>query len=163
MKEKEIRLFYTEYPDADELSEQEKALVEEAKRASEKAYAPYSRFHVGAALLLDDGTIVRGANVENAAFPSGTCAERTALSHTVANHPERRVVTIAVTALVNGEITADPVPPCGNCRQMLLEEEFRQAKPIRVILAGAKKILVIKDCASLMPLHFTVLNLKQGK
>jgi len=159
MKEKEFRMFYTEYRDSGDLSETERELVEEAREAARKAYAPYSNFMVGAAILLDNGTIVRGANVENAAFPSGTCAERSALSYTVSNFPDNRPVTIAITAFSGGKMTDEPVPPCGNCRQMLLEEECRHGKPVKIILVGARNILVIKDCASLMPLHFSKDNL----
>ena len=159
MKEKEFRMFFTEYPDTADLPEEERMLVEASMDAAGKAYAPYSHFNVGAAILLNDGTVVKGANVENAAFPSGNCAERSALSYAVSNYPDLHPVAIAITAFTEGDISAQPVPPCGNCRQMLLEHEVRQEKPIKVILAGGKKILVIKDCASLMPLHFTRDNL----
>ena len=114
---------------------------------------------VGAAILLDDGTVIRGANVENAAFPSGSCAEKTALSYTVANHQDKRSVAIAIAALSGGKLTRDPVPPCGNCRQMLIEEEQRLGKPVRVILAGESSVIVLENCQSLMPLSFTRSNL----
>ncbi len=159
MKEKELRIFFTEYNGSNELSDKEQILIDEAKKAAKKAYAPYSHFKVGAAILLDDGTIVKGANVENAAFPSGSCAERTALSYSVANYSDKRPVAIAITAYSAGKLTSEPVPPCGNCRQMLLEEEHRHDKPIKVILIGAKKVIVVKNCQSLLPLHFTENNL----
>ena len=114
---------------------------------------------VGAAILLDDGSVVRGANVENAAFPSGSCAEKTAISFTVANHRDKRSVAIAIAALSGGELTAGPVPPCGNCRQMLIEEEQRLGKPIKIILAGKSAVIVLENCQSLMPLSFTRSNL----
>ena len=156
-------MFFTEYGDSEDLSEQDRMLVSEAVEAAGKAYAPYSGFKVGAAILLDNGEVIRGANVENAAFPSGSCAERSAMSYAVSNFPGNRPVTIAITAFAEGEMTPEPVPPCGNCRQLLLEEEFRQGRPIKVILTGSKKTLVIKDCASLMPLHFTNNNLHPKK
>jgi len=160
MKEREVRFFYKEYLKGDEMPDADRVLTEEAVVAASGAYAPYSHFMVGAAILLDDGTVVRGANVENAAFPSGSCAEKTALSWSVSNHPDRRPVAIAIAALTGGNMTREPVPPCGNCRQMLIEEEQRNGKPIKVILAGSEKILVIDSAESLMPLRFTKSNLK---
>ena len=159
MKEKEIKTFYREYSNPAEMDESERMLIESASEAAGKAYAPYSHFMVGAAILLDDGTIVKGANVENAAFPSGSCAERTALSYAVSNYPDRWAVAIAITALSKGIMTSEPVPPCGNCRQMLLEEELRLGKPVKVIIAGKERIYVMQSSESLMPLHFNKTNL----
>lgn len=159
MKEREIRVLYKEYLTGNEMPDAERVLTEEAVVAASGAYAPYSHFMVGAAILLDDGTVVRGANVENAAFPSGSCAEKTALSYSVSNYPGRRPVAIAIAALSGDKLTREPVPPCGNCRQMLVEEEQRQGKPIKVILAGREKILVIDSAESLLPLRFTKSNL----
>ena len=159
MKEREIRVLYKEYHDSNELPDADRILAEEAAVAASGAYAPYSHFMVGAAILLDDGTVVRGANVENAAFPSGSCAEKTALSCSVSNYPGKRPVAIAIAAMSGGKPTLEPVPPCGNCRQMLVEEEQRHGKPIKVILAGSEKILVIDSAESIMPLRFTKSNL----
>ncbi len=159
MKKREAIVSYLEYQGIDELPGADRKLVEEAVAAASGAYAPYSNFMVGAAILLDDGTIVRGANVENAAFPSGSCAEKTALSYTVANHGKNKSLAIAIAALTKGELTAEPVPPCGNCRQMLIEEEQRLGRPIKVILAGKSGIIVLENCQSLMPLSFTRSNL----
>jgi cytidine deaminase len=161
MKKRELSISYLEYKGTDELSEADRHLVEEAKTAAAGAYAPYSHFMVGAAIELNDGTIVRGANVENAAFPSGSCAEKTALSYTVANHREKKAAAIAIVAFSEGELTGDPVPPCGNCRQMLIEEEQRLGSPIRVILAGKTDVIVLDNCQSLMPLSFTRSNLRK--
>ena len=155
MKEKEIKLVYTEYNDMAEMSDEDRMLVGKAIEAGRKAYAPYSRFQVGAAMLLEDGTVVSGANVENAAFPSGSCAEKTALSYAVSNYPGIKPVAIAVVARTEKGLTGEPVPPCGNCRQMLLEEENRNNKPIRVILYGAERIVVVPNSEKLMPLQFT--------
>jgi cytidine deaminase len=154
MKEKEIKLVYTEYNDLAEMSGEDRMLISKAIEAGRKAYAPYSRFQVGAALLLEDGTVVSGANVENAAFPSGSCAEKTVLSYAVSNYPGLKPVAIAVAARTENGLTGEPVPPCGNCRQMLLEEENRNNKPIKVILYGSKRIVVVPDSEKLMPIQF---------
>ncbi len=159
MNKREAIISYLEFQGIDELPDADRKLVEEAVAAASGAYAPYSNFMVGAAILLDDGTVIRGANVENAAFPSGSCAEKTALSYTVANHHDKRSVAIAIAALSGGKLTRDPVPPCGNCRQMLIEEEQRLGKPVRVILAGESAVIILENCQSLMPLSFTRSNL----
>ena len=159
MKKRETIISYMEYQGIGELPVTERKLVEEAVSAASGAYAPYSDFMVGAAILLADGTVVRGANVENAAFPSGSCAEKTALSFTVANYRNNSSVAIAIAALTGGKLTPEPVPPCGNCRQMLIEEEQRLGTPIKVILAGQSGIIVLDNCQSLMPLSFTRSNL----
>jgi len=159
MKKRESIISYLEYKGIDELPGADRRLADEAVAAASGAYAPYSHFMVGAAILLDDGFVVRGANVENAAFPSGSCAEKTALSFTVANHRDKRSVAIAIAALSGGELTAGPVPPCGNCRQMLIEEEQRLGTPIKIILAGKSAVIVLENCQSLMPLSFTRSNL----
>lgn len=159
MKKRETVISYMEYQGMDELPGKDRKLVEEAVAAASGAYAPYSDFMVGAAIMLADGTVVRGANVENAAFPSGSCAEKTALSFTVANYGGNSSVAIAIAALSEGKLTAEPVPPCGNCRQMLIEEEQRLGTPIKVILAGQSGIIVLENCQSLMPLSFTRSNL----
>jgi cytidine deaminase len=159
MKKREVSISFLEYKGIDELPDADRSLVEEAITAASGSYAPYSHFNVGAALMLDDGTIVRGANVENAAFPSGSCAEKTALSYSVANHHDKKAVAIAIAALTDGKLTEQPVPPCGNCRQMLIEEEQRTGYPIKVILAGKSGVTVLDNCQSLMPLSFTRSNL----
>ncbi|MCI0523168.1 MAG: cytidine deaminase [Bacteroidales bacterium] len=160
MKEIEIKMTYREYPDLHDLPEDEQMLVSEAVAAASGAYAPYSRFMVGAAMLFNDGSVIRGANVENAAYPSGSCAEKTVLSYAISNYPGKKSVAIAIAALSGGKLTREPVPPCGNCRQMLLEEEKRQGSEIKVILTGKDKIIELKNCESLMPLHFTKSNLE---
>ncbi len=159
MNKRETIISYLEYQGIDELPVADRKLVEEAVAAASGAYAPYSHFMVGAAILLDDGTVVRGANVENAAFPSGSCAEKTALSYTVANYHGRKSIAIAIAAKSGGKLTDEPVPPCGNCRQMLIEEEQRLGTPIKVILAGQSGIIILENCQSLMPLSFTRSNL----
>ncbi len=161
MKKRETTISFLEYSSKDDLPESDKMLVGEAVKAASGAYAPYSHFMVGAALLLDDGTVLRGANVENAAFPSGSCAEKTVLSYMVANHGSRKPVAIAIAAITGGIMTDDPVPPCGNCRQMLIEEEQRSGGPIKVILAGKSTVYVLDSSQALMPLSFTGRNLRK--
>lgn len=137
-----------------ELSEADKILVENAKKASENAYAPYSKFHVGAAVRLSDGAIVAGANQENAAFPSGTCAERTAVYYAHATHPDATIEAIAIAASKDGKFQRKAVAPCGACRQALLEYEHIAGKPMRVVLYGADEVCVVEGIASLLPLCF---------
>jgi cytidine deaminase len=154
MKLKEISISWTEYNSLEELNPDDMELVLEARKAAMNAYAPYSKFRVGAAVKLETGIIVRGANVENAAFPSGICAERTALSYSASNYPSVAPVAIAVAAFNEDGITNEPVPPCGNCRQVIAEEEFRNSKNIRVILSGKSKIQIVEKGADLLPLQF---------
>lgn len=154
MSSKNITISYSEFKDISELNPEDRELVIAARDISVKAYAPYSGFSVGAAVRLDDGTIVTGANVENAAFPSGICAETNALATAVSNHPSRIPVAIAIAARNSDDLTPDTVSPCGNCRQVIAEEEFRNGKPIRIILTGSNKFQVIEKGGDLLPLQF---------
>ncbi len=140
--------------DYTELSEVQKKLIDSAKEACKKAYAPYSNFSVGAAALLQDGTIVCGSNQENAAYPSGICAERTTLFYAGAQYPEVAVTHLAIAALKEGVYTAVPTAPCGACRQVILETENRYNTPIEIILYGEEKIYVISSIKELLPLCF---------
>ena len=139
----------------EELTPEQAQLVQEARRATEGSYAPYSIFHVGAAIRLEDGTIIRGANQENAAFSSGTCAERSACFAAGANYPGKRMTHIAIAAEKGGAFQHLPISPCGACRQALLEYEQLQKSPIQVILYGAEAIYILPSIASLLPLCFT--------
>ena len=130
------------------------------REAANHAYAPYSKFMVGAAVRLESGIIVRGSNVENAAFPSGICAERTAISGSVSNYPDDKPVAIAIAAMTNNELTAECISPCGNCRQVIAEEEMRTGKRIRIILSGREKIRIIESVSLLLPLQFCRNNLR---
>lgn len=154
MRTKELRIFVYEYETVWELSETDKDLVLAAREAAGKAYAPYSGFHVGAALKLADGQIVTGNNQENAAYPVGLCAERVALFHAHACFPEVAVEVIAVTAFTKNGIVSQPVKPCGSCRQALVESEFRFRKPMRIILDGNNKIQVFEGMDNLLPFAF---------
>jgi cytidine deaminase len=137
-----------------ELNQSEKNLVDAAKESVMSAYAPYSHFQVGAAILLANDEIVTGSNQENVAFPSGLCAERTALFYANSRFPEVAVDTIAVAAYTNGDFTDEPVSPCGGCRQVILEAQNRYNHPVRIILYGKKKTYIIEKITDLLPLYF---------
>jgi cytidine deaminase len=160
MTTKSFSTTWTEYLSLDEMEISDRELVVAAREAAENAYAPYSKFKVGAAIRLETGMIVKGANIENAAFPSGICAERAAFAHSASNFPNVKPVAIAVAAYTAGGLTEEPVSPCGNCRQVLAEEEFRNETPIRVILSGKSKYFVIEKGADLLPLQFNRNSLK---
>ena len=148
-------LFVAQWSD---LSDEERQLVEVAKQSTYNSYAPYSHFHVGAAILLKDGTIVPGCNQENAAFPSGLCAERSALFAAGAQYPDQPVLMLAIAVRNNkGEFLEEPASPCGSCRQVIIETETRYKQPIRILLYGTKYTYVMDGIKQLMPLSFTEL------
>lgn len=155
MKTSEIRIVVQEFENIDELPEPDLNLVLEARRITAQAYAPYSGFCVGAAILLDNGKIITGNNQENSAYPSGLCAERVTMFYANANYPDSAVKTIAISAQKDGILVEEPVKPCGGCRQALAEAEVRFEKPIRIILDGNEKILVLTGVESLLPLSFS--------
>ncbi|MCM1071665.1 MAG: cytidine deaminase [[Clostridium] fimetarium] len=139
----------------DELSPADADLVEQARQATFRSYAPYSRFCVGAAILLSNGEVITGANQENAAYPSGTCAERSACYYAHARYPEAKFVKIAVAARgTDGEFVDEPAAPCGACRQALLEYETLAGAPVEVLLAGRDRIYVLESVKSTLPLAF---------
>ena len=139
----------------DELSEPDRQLIEAAKEATRRSYAPYSHFHVGAALRLADGTLVTGTNQENAAYPSGLCAERTALFHAGSAHPDKAVTAMAIAAWSKGAFTPVPITPCGACRQVMLETERRHNHPIRILLYGTQSVCLVEGgVRELLPLTF---------
>ena len=138
----------------DELPPAEQALVQKAIDATNNSYARYSNFHVGAACLLENGNVVIGANQENAAFPSGLCAERTAIFAAQANHPDQPITTLAIAARnVNG-LLKSPISPCGACRQVMVETEKRSKQPMEVLLYGTNETLIFHSAADLLPLVF---------
>lgn len=140
--------------DPEELNDDDRQLVEIAKKMTNTSYAPYSQFHVGAALRLADGQIFRGSNQENAAYPVGLCAERTAFFAASAQAPDVPPVSIAIAAWTHGDFIAQPAAPCGMCRQALLEAETRFQQPIRVLLYGTEGVYVIPSFKELLPLNF---------
>jgi len=155
-----ISFSYTDYEKTEELDPVDLELVLAARDAATNAYAPYSGFRVGAAVRLDSGIIVRGANVENAAFPSGICAERTALSNSVSNHGNANTMAIAIASMTEDGLTDDFPSPCGNCRQVIAEEEARTGNKIKIILSGKNKTTIIESISDLLPLQFDRKNLK---
>ena len=154
----EIQTAVKVYEKASELTKQEQELLNKAAEAVQNAYAPYSDFHVGAAILLNDGTIATGSNLENASFPIGLCAERIALANSFANHPHEKIKAIAVS--VENNKADSPASPCGMCRQALLESELRQGAPIRILMKGpADEVYVVDSVKQLLPLPFTSKNM----
>ena len=154
MTNKEIKIAYTEYASLDELSAEDKVLAESAIEAVGSAYAPYSNFHVGAAVRFNDGEIVKGSNQENAAYPSGICAERTALFYASASRPGAPMNCIAIAAAQNGALIPDPVTPCGACRQVMIQYQLKSGNPMEVILIGANRIWKFANVESLLPFIF---------
>ncbi|MDD4969286.1 MAG: cytidine deaminase [Paludibacter sp.] len=144
----------------EELDNAKQTLINKAKEQVSKAYAPYSGFHVGAAIELENGEIFAASNQENSAYPSGLCAERIAMFFANAQYPDVAVKTLAIAAYTNGEFIADPVTPCGSCRQVLLETETRFEKDITILLYGTKNIFQLENVKQLLPLCFEKSSLK---
>jgi len=136
MKEISITSSFTIYDNINELSQDVQDLMNQAVEIRKKAYAPYSQFRVGAALLLDNGKIILGSNQENAAYPSGLCAERTAIFYAGSAYPEAKILKIAITAASDTNQTKAPIPPCGSCRQSIAEYEIKQDTPIEIYFMG---------------------------
>lgn len=152
MENKTIEVNYKEGKDLGAFDDRTKNLIEQTITFSKNAYAPYSNFHVSACLILDNDIIVKGTNVENASYPVSICAERTLLSHTVSNYPSNKIEKIAIYVDKN---LSEPVPPCGVCRQTLLEVEKRQGQNIEVILISKSgTYIVFEKCSDLLPLYF---------
>ena len=151
-----IRVFSYE-----ELDEADRHLIDTARKATRRSYSPYSRFAVGAALRLIDGTIVSGSNQENAASPSGLCAERTTLFYANSRYPDQAVDTLAIAARnERGEFLSDPISPCGACRQVMVETEKRYDHPMRILLYGTEGIYEIRGVGGLLPLSFDASAMK---
>ena len=159
MKERKIEIEY-QFAQLEELSQEEQNLVKKAIAATQNSYANYSHFYVGASCLLEDGSIVIGANQENAAFPSGLCAERTAVFAAQANHPELSIKTIAIAARNANGFLKDPISPCGACRQVILEIEDRYKQPVRILLYGTEGIYCFRSIKDLLPFSFVDANMR---
>lgn len=142
-----------------ELSEQEMELVTAAREIARDAYAPYSQFRVGAAVRLASGRIVTGSNQENAAYPSGLCAERTTLFYAGAQYPNDPVVALVVTAMKSDNQYVALAAPCGGCRQVILETADRYKRPFPVYLAGHSSVKIVDDCRLLLPINFDASSL----
>ena len=145
----------------DELNKAEQDLMTSAMEATTRSYAPYSKFSVGAAALLANGIVVTGTNQENAAYPSGLCAERTTLYYAISQYPDQPVLTLAIAARTEKDFIDLPIPPCGACRQVILETEKRYKQPIRILLYGKKEIYEVKSICDLLPLSFDASAMKE--
>ena len=154
MTQKNIKITYTEYKSVDELIPEDRELVSAAIEAMSGAYAPYSHFHVGAAVRLSNGQIVRGANQENAAFPSGLCAERTAMFAAGSRYPDKDMLSIAIAGGVHGRLGKSPATPCGACRQVMAQYQAKARKPLSVIMIGAARIWKFDKVDDILPLIF---------
>jgi len=140
----------------DELTAEEQHLLQMAIAATDRSYAPYSHFRVGAAVRLANGVELSGSNQENAAYPSGLCAERTTLFYAGAQYPDEPVRMLAIAARgTDGELTFEPTGPCGACRQVIVESETRAGGPIRILLYGRKCIYIVEGIRALLPLCFS--------
>lgn len=159
MKPRILKINFTEFHSMDDLPGEKAGLVQKAIEAASDAYVPYSAYHVGAAVLLENGELVTGSNQENAAYPSGMCAERVALFYSGSRFPGVPVKCIAVAAVMDGRVQEEPVAPCGACRQVLCEMEARGDRPMEVILYGTRSTLLFARAEDLLPLPF---QLKKG-
>ncbi|NLA23438.1 MAG: cytidine deaminase [Bacteroidales bacterium] len=159
MKEHSISIKYFECKDS-ELSIDEQNCIHQAIEAAKKAYAPYSKFSVGAAVLMENGEIISAGNQENAAFPSGMCAERNALFYAKAKYPDTDIICLAIVALTkSGDVQKEPVFPCGSCRQVITESTARNKNNFKLILHGSNKNLVWTNANDLLPFSFGPENL----
>ena len=144
----------------DELTDEQREVLTIAKEQTKHSYCPYSHFHVGAAEKLANGEVIRGCNQENAAYPSGLCAERSALFAAGAQYPEEPVKKLAIACFTDGHFTKEPGAPCGACRQVMLETEHRYSGKMEVLLYGEEETYVFESAADLLPLIFVKENLK---
>jgi cytidine deaminase len=146
-----------QYTSATELSLEDQQLLNDAKAAVNTSYAPYSRFHVGCALILENGVIIKGSNQENIAYPSGLCAERVAIFHAGASYPDVPVRTMAITVKAEGYVVDKPITSCGSCLQSMSEFELKFNKPMRIILQGETgNIWVADSLRTFIPFMFWV-------
>jgi len=155
MKEITITSSFSVFDSISELAQDIQNLMTQAVAIRKNAYAPYSKFRVGAALLLDNGKIVLGSNQENAAYPSGLCAERVAIFQAGSIYPEAKILKMAITAASDSNQTNTPIPPCGACRQSIAEYEIRQDNPIEIYFMGEIGTIYKSDSLkNLLPLMF---------
>ena len=154
MTNKDISIHYLEYSSLDEMEYADRELCQAAIEAIDGAYAIYSHFYVGAAVRLSDGSIVKGANQENAAYPSGLCAERTAMFAASAMHPGLELTSIAIAARQNGVLCPEPAAPCGACRQVMAQYQTKSGKPMSILLVGSGSILKFSRVDDLLPMIF---------
>ena len=160
MNKREIKSVLTDYNSVNELDNIHQELIQKAIEAAKKAYAPYSKFKVGAAVLLENGEIIQGNNQENAAYPSGLCAERVAIFYANSKYPNIPIKAIAITANTKNGLIQEPIPPCGSCLQVMLESEKRADSSIQVLLYGQGKITIADSIKQFLPVNFNKEMLK---
>ena len=154
MTSKEIKIAYVEFDSLMQLDVEDRVLAQAAIAATGNSYAPYSNFNVGAAVMFEDGEVIKGSNQENAAYPSGLCAERTALFYASAKRPDAPMKALAIAAGQNGRLCEKPATPCGACRQVMAQYQTKSGKPMSVLLIGADKIWKFEKVDDLLPLIF---------
>ena len=154
MTSKEIKIAYMEYESLDQLDAEDKALAQAAIEATALSYAPYSGFNVGAAVMFEDGEMIKGSNQENAAYPSGIYAERTALFYASSSRPDVAITALAIAAGQKGVLCGTPATPCGACRQVMAQYQLKSGRPMRVLLVGSEKIWRFEKVDDLLPLIF---------
>ncbi|MBQ2173056.1 MAG: cytidine deaminase [Bacteroidales bacterium] len=159
MAEKRINVTYQEYSSVEEMTPEDQALVAAALEAQKGSYSPYSDFQVGAALQLANGVIVKGANQENIAYPSGLCAERVAMFWAGANYPDVPMETLAIAGSDHGVLCESPASPCGSCRQVMAEYQKKYNHPLKIILVGSKRIRKFSCVEDLLPFIFDSLTI----
>ena len=158
MARRSLNIEYSEYDSLNDLSPEDKVLAEKAIEATSSSYSPYSKFKVGAAVRLADGTIVKGSNQENMAYPSGLCAERTAMFYASATYPDLAMKAIAIAAVQNGSLCPTPATPCGSCRQVMAEYQKKGGEPMEVLLVGSSKIWKFDRIDDILPFIFDSLT-----
>ena len=154
MTSKEIKIAYQEYDSTAQLNPSDRELAEAAIEATAGSYAPYSKFNVGAAVRLDSGLIIKGSNQENAVYPSGICAERTAMFYASATYPENAITSIAIAAGQDGVLCDIPVSPCGACRQVMAQYQLKGGQHMSILLVGGSRIWKFEKVDDLLPLIF---------
>lgn len=155
MEQLTLTTTFTVYPSVADLPGDVAQLMEQAVQVRKVSYAPYSKFHVGTALILDNGKVVLGSNQENAAYPSGLCAERVAVFGAGAVYPGAKILKMAITAAAEDKVVTEPIPPCGACRQSIAEYELKQDAPIEIYFMGQEgKVYKSESLKNLLPLVF---------
>ena len=158
--EQRLTINYQEYDSPEQMSPEDQALVAAAFEAKKGSYSPYSHFQVGAALRLEDGTVIKGANQENAAYPSGLCAERVVLFYAGANYPDVAADTLAIAGSDKGVLCESPASPCGACRQVMAETQKRHGRPLKTIWVGSKRIRKFYSVDDILPFIFDSLKME---
>lgn len=161
MAQVQFTINYEEFSSPEEMDPVDQKLIAEALDAQKGSYSPFSHFQVGAALLLADGTIVKGANQENVAYPSGLCAERTAMFAAGANYPDTPMVTLAIAGSDHGVLCESPASPCGSCRQVMAQYQSKFGRPIQIILVGSKRIRKFQKVDDILPFIFDSLTMDE--